>query len=234
MKWVIIVEGIKNGSDINMEKKGRIKQAGVTLGTTIAILVVIGIVLNANFGNIVQPTEKEEWQMIYRWTPLGAENDPGTGASGFLQIFCINNTADMNTSMYENDSNVLMSWCDANMVAHNSSATADAFSVEIESEKTFAIVIRCRFNKTNCGQGSDFWDTRTDCQLTMSCTSWNDGNDEANTSARDVGAAVVSSNNSAHDFIYINFCWNADDDAGYQLSDDATLTITEIYIEGKW
>jgi len=217
-----------------MNRKKKIIKAGVPIGMTLTIMFVVGLLLNVNVGNVYQPVDEETWHMVYRWTPLGAENDPGSDASGFLQIFVINNTADMNTSMYENDSNVLMDWCDANMVAHNSSAVADAFSVEIEAEQTFAVVVRCRFNKTNCGDGSDFWDTKTDCQLTMTSTAWTDGNDESNTSARDVGAVVVSENDSDHDFIYINFCWNADDDGGYQLTKDATITVSEIYIEGKW
>ena len=214
------------------EKNNSFRKAGLGLGMSIGAIVIVSMLMMNTISPVVDYKEERMWYTIQCWTV--AEGDPGAGASGFLQIFFINNTADMNTSMYENDSNILMDWCDSNMVAHNSSATADNFDLEVQAEQTFAIVVRCRFNKTNCADGSDFWDTNTDCQITMSCTSWDDGNDESNTSDRDVGAVVVSSNNSDHDFIYINFCWNANDDGGYQLSKDATLTISEIYIEGKW
>jgi len=32
----------------------------------------------------------------------------------------------------------------------------------------------------------------------------------------------------------MNFVWNADDGNGYQIADDATLTISEIYIEARY
>ncbi len=68
----------------------------------------------------------------------------------------------------------------------------------------------------------------------MTCTSWDDGNDESNTSCRTVGAMVESSNETVNTYIYFNCVWNANDDGGYQISADATLTISEIYIEARF
>jgi len=217
-----------------MNKEDKLLKAGVISGIIFCVFVA-GLLIGTNFNDVVEYREEEMWQMVQRFTPL-AEGNPGAGASGFLEIFFINHSAaDLNTTFNENSSGKLESWCDANMAGHNSTfATADSFDLELASEVSFDIVVRVRFNKTHAWETNKFIDTDCDCQITTSCTGWADGNDEANESARDRGAAVVSRNDTGDDYIWINFCWNADDDGGYQLADDAVLTVSEIYIEARF
>jgi len=196
-------------------KEERLKKAGVVSGIIFCVFVA-GLLIGTNFNDVVEYREEEMWQMVQRFTPL-AEGNPGAGASGFLEIFFINHSAsDLNTTFNENSSGKL------------------DFDLELASEVSFDIVVRVRFNKTHAWETNKFIDTDCDCQITTSCTGWADGNDEANESARDRGAAVVSRNDTGDDYIWINFCWNADDDGGYQLADDAVLTVSEIYIEARF
>jgi hypothetical protein len=213
------------------EKKYKFVKAGMF--TTICVLFVSLVVI---FANTPEQTmiKKEMWQKVYVWTPLGAEGNPGAGASGFLQIFFINHSTAANASSATNDSNILMGRCDANMLGKNTSATADDFNIELESEKSFDIIVRVRFNRTHAYETNKFIGSDCNCKITMTCTAWADGNNEANVSAKTNGAQVESSNNSVFDFIYINFVWNAADNGGYQIADDATITLSEIYIEAKF
>jgi len=212
------------------KKQNKFVKAGVTVGVLCGIVFIVALLIVSNISHVVQPqVEKERvWQRVYVWTPLGEGSPTG---SGFLEIFFINHSAAPATCYDENTSATLESWCVANMPGKTPYATADDFNVELASEVSFDIVIRVRFNLTHVGDGADFIDTRADCQITTSCTSWADGENDANTSAT---GYVVSGNNTAWGYIYINFYWNADDNNGYQISDDAVLTISEIYIEAKF
>ena len=223
------------------KKKNWLEASVSTTGKGLLVMMLICVVslmvVFATMDEVVKDSSvetEEMWQMVYVWTPLG-EGDPGTGASGFLEVFFINHTAEnLNTTYDENSSSTLEGWCTANMVGKTPYATADDFNVELASEVSFDIVVRVRFNKTHAWETDHFNGDDCDCQITTSCTGWADGNDEANESARVHAAAVESRNNTGEDFIWINFVWNADDDGGYQLADDATLTVSEIYIEAKF
>jgi len=204
-------------------------KAGISVGVVIGVVFCVGIIIGSNIVDMVTPTVEKErrWQMVYIWTPL-AEGDPGAGASGFLEVFFINHSASPTTCYDENSSTTLEGWCTAAGLGYN---TTDDFYQEIASEVSFDIVVRCRFNKTHVWESTKFIDSRADCQITTTCTSWADGENDANTSATN---RVVSRNNTGEDYIWINFVWNADDNNGYQINDGATLTVTEIYIEAQY
>ena len=68
----------------------KIKKIGFGAGITTCIIMLLLIVSNINQGLIEPPTKQEEWQTVQVWTPLGAEANPGAGASGFLEIFFMN------------------------------------------------------------------------------------------------------------------------------------------------
>jgi len=215
-------------------KKETIKKLGWWSGMLSAFFVV-GILMGFALHTGVRPTVEEEqmYHAVYIWTPMG-EGDPGSGESGFLEIFFVNHSTDANASYAENISSYIEANCTTNMPEHTSYATADNFDLEIESAKSFDIVIRVRFNRVHAYETDHFQGSDCDVQLSMTCTGWDDGNDESNTSCRDVGAMVESSNASNSDFIYFNCVWNANDDGGYQLTADCTLTISEIYIEARY
>ena len=202
----------------------------------ICCMFCIGIMMGFVLQSAVRPTVEEEqsWSAVYIWTPLGAEGDPGAGASGFLEIFFVNHSTGPNTSYAENISANIEANCTANMAAHTPYASADDFDIELESGVSFDIVVRVRFNKAHAYETDHFQGSDCDVQITFTCTGWDDGNDESNTSCRTVGAMVESNNVSTSPYIWFNCVWNADDDGGYQLSADATLTITEIYIEARY
>jgi hypothetical protein len=220
---------------MEINKKIGFVKAGMFM--TICVLFVSFVVILANTPQETMIKERR-WQQVYVWSPLGAEGNPGAGASGFLEIFFINHSANANTTYTSgngaNNSYTLEDWCNASMPGHVAFATADSFNLDLVSEQAFDIAVKVRFNRAHAYEATQFNDTDCDCQITMTCTGWADGNNEANVSAMTNGAAVVVGNNTAWDFIYILFVWKATDGNGYQLADDATLTISEIYIEAKF
>jgi len=205
------------------KKKIDRKKAGVAIGTILGTIFVFGLLIGFNIQDIV-PTSvetEEMWQKVYIWTPL-AEGDPGTGASGFLEIFFINHSTEAATCYDENSSSTLESWCVANMAGKTPYGTADEFDVELASEVSFDIVVRVRFNKTHAWETDKFNGGDCDCQITTSCTSWADGEDDANTSAT---YHVESRNDTGEDYIWINFVWDADDNNGCITSFRRSCTI---------
>lgn len=209
-----------------MKKDKGEKKAG-RRNIAIIVLVVAGMVWAAGSGmfpSIVQNPETFEWQVVWKGNlATAAEADPGSGATGFLEIFTHNHEADPGTAYAENSSATL----EGDSLAY---ASADNFNEEMDSETAFDFVVRARFNRTHCYDADHFDGSRCRVKVTISSDDWADGE-----SISDVeGTAVESANNSDYNYIYINFYWNADDNNGYQLSDDGTITVTEISIEAKF
>jgi len=207
-----------------MEKE---KKLGKKKTFLLAILVV-GMVWAAGSGlipHIEQDPTTLEWKVVWEGNfASAAEADPGSGATGFLEIFCYPHDGDPGTTYAENNSATL----EAAALAY---ASADNFEEDLDSETAFDIVVRARFNQTHCWDGSKFVDTRCRCKITTSNGgAWLDGEDISDVE----GTAVVSANETAYDFIYINFYWNAEDNNGYQLLDDGSFDVTEISIEAKF
>jgi len=175
--------------------------------------------------------EKElVWQKVATWPAVG-EATPGADTTGFLEIYIINHTAVGSGTVFdENTSATLEGWCVTNMPGHTPYASTDAFSVDIASEIQFDILVRGQFNKTHCWDGTKFRDDRVRINITFTCTEWIDGENAADVN----GSIVVVGNNTAWGCLYVNAFWNAEDHAGYQIADDATLTISEISLEAKF
>ena len=54
-----------------------------------------------------------------------------------------------------------------------------------------------------------------------------------NNTANNTGGGYPSSNDTSEEFIWINFFWDDNND-GYQITDDGTLTISLITIEARY
>jgi len=204
----------------NLKRKS--SKAGIFLGI---FLVCFILIMN------VQIEEEPKWRVIWKGSLAeAAEADPGAGASGFLEVFFINHTATPTTAYDENSSATLESWCVANMPGKTPYANADSFYVELQSEQSFDFVVRARFNKTHCWDVDKFIGARTRVRITVTSSDWADGENIADA----IGGRVESYNNTGADYIWENFYWNADDNNGYQITDDGTITISEISIEAQF
>ena len=206
------------------EKKKGYKKAGVSLGTVAGVAIVATLlILTGPTPRIVN--EDGVWQVVWEGNlASAAENDPGAGASGFLQIFFINHTAAPATAYDENTSATLETWCTANMPGKTPYASADEFNVEIDHSTTFDILVRVRFNQTHAHNGTAFVDSDTRVNITCS----------GDLSIADAtGTNVVSHNTSGGTFIWINVYWN-NGGAGYSINKDETFDVDEISIEAKF
>lgn len=209
------------------KNKSNFRKAGVRFGTVIGIFFVCFILLMN-----VQIKEEPTWHVVWQGSLAeAAENNPGTGATGWLEIFFINHTATPATAYDENTSATLESWCVANMAGKTPYGTADEFNVKLDNLVSFDILVRARWNATHCKNATMFQDTRCRIRMNFTCTSWADGEDKA---ALTEGTLVVSGNTSSWGFIYCNVYWNADDNNGFQINPDAVLTIPMISIEAEY
>lgn len=218
---------------MNEEKKNKFVKAVVTTGVIVSCFWVALVLINANYAENIPltPVEKEKVsQAVHVWTPTGAEGSP-TG-SGFLGIYFMNLSTYTNGGYGDNTSSTHEGWCDANMpdASPNAWANADEFDIEsFASETTFVIMARTRYNQTHAWNGTMFFNTSCDAQITVTCTSWTVGSNIANVSGR----MNVTSNNSVFTYIYINWVWD-NAGTGYQISDDAVLTVSEVYVEARF
>ena len=217
-------------------QKEKIKK--VSIGAAIVCSVVAVLFVSSHLSPVLvndvvdEPEIIEElvWQVVDTWPAVGGV-DPGDEVTGFIEIYLINHTAAGGAGIYmENSSHQLQDWCDTNMAGHTPYAGNDSFSVDIASETQFDIVVRGQFNKTHCWDGTKFRDDRVRINITFTCDGWLDGENAADDNA----TIVVTGNNTAWGCLYVNGYFNADDFAGYQIADDATLTISEISLEAKF
>jgi len=209
-----------------------VKKVSIWAGIVIGIVAFIFIVSNMMPVIVNEPEIETElvWQKIAIWPAVG-EASPGAGVSGFLEIYVINHTTvGANSIFAENTSATLEGWCVTNMPGHTPYASTDSFSVDIASEQQFDILVRGQFNRTHCWDGTKFRDDRVRINITFTCTEWIDGENAADEN----GSIVVVGNNTNWDCLYVNAFWNAADHEGYQIADDATLTISEISLEAKF
>lgn len=210
-----------------------VKSIGFGAGITCCIILLLLVVSNINQGIISDYDEQKVWQTVQVWTPTAAEGNPGSGASGFLEIFFMNISSTDSTGYGLNTSTTHETWSDANMpgTSPNAWASADNFDIDdFESSKTFIIMVRVRYNRTHAWNGSAYINSSCDTQITVTCTDWTVGSNIANVS----GDQYVTRNDTGEDtYIWINFVWD-NSGTGYQVSDDAVMTISEIYIEAQY
>lgn len=201
------------------------KKAGTRIGTIIGIVCICFILIT----NVqIKEEPQGEWHIVFKGSLAeAAEATPGAGASGFLEFFYINHTASPSTVFAENASATLESWCTTNMVGKTPYFNADNSNVELQSQQSFNLLYRGRGNATHCANATMYKDTRVRVRISFNITtgSWADGNDEATLTEMTV---VASRNTSGGSFLWFNAYLNADDNNGYQLDDDAILTITMI------
>ena len=204
------------------EEKQKIirKKAGIIIGLILLVTVTFS---SAVIREQVNP-ETGIGNLVLDMNSVSAEYSPGAGVieSGWLEIYIYPHDADPGTTYAENTSATLET---ASLIY----ADTDAFSESLVSETSLDIVVRGRWNKTHAYNFDQFEDTRCRIKITVTCDDWAVG-----ANINDIeGTLVVSQNISTNDFIWCNVYWN-NADAGYQIKDDATLTISEISIEGEF
>ena len=218
------------------EKEMKYKKAGM-VGMFLFCVFVVGILLGTNFTEqtIYEPEhiEEEVFQVVQVFYPLESEGNPGSGASGFLEIFWINISTQDSGGYWSNTSSTHETWSDANMpgCSPNAWASADNFDIQsFESEKTFVIMVRARFNKTHAWETDHFNQADCDVHITVTCTSWAVGSNINNVTAEH---SNETRNSTGEDYIWINYIWD-NGGTGYQIADDAVMTTSEIYIEARF
>jgi len=201
------------------ERQKRIK-AGVIIGFVLIATVVFGSV-------VVREQTNPETGIATMKISMGnavAEYSPGGGdvESGWLEIYIYPHDADPNTTYAENTSATLES-------ASLAYADADDWSETLVTETSFDLVVRGRWNKTHAWNFDQFEDIRCRIKMTVTCDDWAVGSNIGDVE----GTLVVSRNDTSDDFIYANVYWN-NAASGYQIKDGATLTVSEISIEGEF
>jgi len=212
----------------------KIDRKKLGIGAGISMGVIIGMLVMANVGNVIvddvhlESIEKElVWHTVDVWSPLG-ENDPGAGTGGFMSCFLLDYGEVPETVLQNNATD----W-EASGDVH-AYADGDDWSEDTPSEDPFYFVVRACFTQDQCMSGGNWNGSRARVTLTVSgdetisayCI-W--GNDTAET----YGGGIESDNNSDFDKLYINFYWDDNSD-GYQISDDGSITVSEIKIEAKY
>ena len=184
-----------------------------------------------NTNNILKKTPDEEikidtgWHEVFVWTPTG-EATP-SGGNGVVSVFLLNFSADAGLLANNNTD-----WsADGNVHAY---ADSDGFSEDTPSETAFVIVVRCRFTKAVCYDGSDnqFVGNRTKCTITFSGDASGTISHYGNHTESATGGGICSENNSANASLWVNFYFTDAD--GYELNDDGSLTISSIVVAAKY
>lgn len=199
-------------------------------GLIICILSLILVLANISDESLI---EEEQMKCVQRWTPeLGAEATPAAGASAFLWIGWMNISTEDSTGYGLNTTSTHETWCDAQLpnCVPNAWANSDEFDITyFDSETTFVILVKNRYNKTHAWETDHFNGGDTNTKITVTCDNWAVGSNINNVS----GDRYESRNDSSEDFIWEIWVWD-NGGTGYQVADDATLTTVEIYQEAKF
>lgn len=216
---------------MNDRKKTVFKKAGASLGT-IAGIVIVGILLVTGSIPTPRPVNDETgWHIIWEGSLAQAtEASLGATAGGFLEIFFVNRSAIPNTVYaFNNTANIFETWADANLkpagVATHAYANADTFNLELKHSTLFDIVVRVRFNKTQCWDGSKF--IAADTRVNITCAGFA-------TMADIVGTSLASRNNTGDSFLWTNTYWQDADGGtgtGFTLAKGAVWSSNTIAIK---
>ena len=205
-------------------------KAGIVSG-----LVVLSVVVAMVGVSYLQQSVDErvlEWHTVAVITPdmlILGENDPGAGASGWLATFCLDYAETPSASLASNSSHGdYDSWDNV-----SGYVDADDTDTDLKSEDPFYFVVRARFNAT-VKDGEAFVGSRCKVTLTVAGDETiggvaQQGDDDGSDNN---GGGIPTFNDTGGDFIYINFYWDDNDD-GYRITDDGTLTWS-ITIEAKY
>lgn len=203
------------------ENKVYKKKAGFRVGLIVAL--VVGMMFS--YMTLPQPTivhDERGWHVVWEGSfAQAAEADPGAAAGGILEIFFINHSASPDTTYTVNTSATLETWCTAAGLGY---ASADDFNFELAHSVDFDVVIRVRGNQTQCYR-TDHWHPQ---DLRVRWTS-----SDLSVSADTVMTGVVSYNNSAQPYLWMNF-YDDNSGSGFSLSKDQSVDITSIKFEAYY
>lgn len=155
----------------------------------------------------------------------------GAAASGFLEIFFVNHSADPRRAYDTNTSSLFETWANASLdpdaagTTYKAYATYSGFSLTLKWGTAFDIVVRYRGNATNAKNATIF--NNASCRVKINATG---GGIELAGATTGLMTNVNSSNATDHTFIWINAYLN-NNHAGYTLNKGGTCTITNIKIE---
>jgi len=213
--------------------KEKVKRNGVRWAVVIGVIIV-SLMLSTQM--IPTPKIKTEptWHILWEGTLAEAtEANPGTGVSGFLEIFFLNHSATPSAAYDTNVSSEMETWANASLDADGAAgttnhayATADNFNLTLKWGTTMDIVVRCRWNKTNAFDGAMFQNTSCRINITMA----GGGITILGTTS---GTNIVSSNETDHTYIWINVYWN-NAHSGYTLAKNGISLVSQISIQAKY
>jgi hypothetical protein len=203
------------------------------LGTTLGILIAITLIISAISIYVDMNEVEMEWREVARIDSsnfIVGENDPGESASGWLATFMLDYAETPATCLASNASGGgYDTW--GNVSGYVDYDGDGNPAVDLPSENGAYFVVRCRFND-QVKSGGNFQGSRCRVRLTVSgdetISALAHVGDNTNTS----GGGIVSQNNSADDWIWINFYWDDNSD-GYRILDDGTLEWS-IIVEARY
>jgi len=195
------------------DKKHNMKKAGVLLA--LGVFTVSAVVLIANMSLDPSPMiSTSKWNEIQRYH-LGAEATPAAGASGILEIFFINHSADKYYTQ-ENTSSVLEAHCTANGFGY---ANADNQELDIAHSTAFDILVKVRGNVFHCKHGATWWDSDLNVTMTWSDKTLTNDQPDGNTTY-----PQADMNTSAFTYMYVIFYWD-NGGAGYTIDKGETTNV---------
>ena len=208
------------------------KKRGMRWATLVFIFVAI-FTLSTQMIPTPKLEQEPTWHILWEGSLAEAtEADPGSGASGFLEIFFLNHSADPSNAYNDNVSSNFESWCNTSLDADGATgttnhayATADNFNLTVQWGEVMDIVIRARWNKTHAWDGAKF--INGSCRINLTTTGG------GIVIAGVTGTNIVSNNDTAHTYIWINCYWN-NAHAGYTLDKNGICKITQISIQAKY
>jgi hypothetical protein len=206
-------------------------------GGHIAIIFFVGLVTlllyTSVFSNI-KIKDEPQWHILWEGSLAEAtEANPGAGASGFLEIFFCNHSADPANAYNDNVSSNFETWCNTSLDADGAAGTvnhayaaADNFNLTVKSLTVMDVVCRARWNRTHAYDGTKFIGDNCRINITMA----GGGITILGTTS---GTNVISENQTDETYIWINVYWN-NAHAGYQLNPNSISLVSQISIQAKY
>ena len=209
-------------------KKGSKLRYGMIIAIAIGMITGASVLNYDTIQNQIAPEPKEEemWQVVDVWTATG-ENDPGFETGGFMSCFLLDYGQVPATVLLNNATD----WSASGDV--HAYADSDDWSEDTPSEDPFYVVVRACFTQEQAASGGEFNGSRCRCTLTASGDETISQTVVCNGTAETYGGGIESANDTDEPKLYVNF-WFDDNDDGYRLTDDGSLTISSIVIEAKY
>jgi hypothetical protein len=165
-----------------------------------------------------------------RLVPLG-DYDPtggaGGNASGWLNMFLLDYGQTGETSEMKDNST---DWnTSGNAMGY---AEIDNWNIDIVSEDPFRFCVKAQFNETHIKDSGTWNHSRARVRLTVSGDETISAVYAVNNSGGN-NDAVMTGYSAGNDLCYIIFYWDDGSD-GYRITDDGTLTVSEIRIEARY